>query len=168
MAANTPTEALVKEALDLSSSCLYTSTSLFIWLRILRWIRVAFIVLPLFLAAFATWQVVVQSQSNALKLSAAIAGALAGVLPSVYAALKFPAHLTLCARLAGEFKNLQDRFRQAATVTSLQGFEPFNADFQSLMNRLEKARRESYTAPEWIFKRAQRKVKSGDYEPDRR
>jgi hypothetical protein len=166
--AQTPSDALVKEALDLSRNCLYTSTSLFIWLRILRWIRVAFIVVPLFLAAFATWQVIVQSQSNALKLVAAIAGALAGVLPSVYAALKFPAHLTLCARLAGEFKNLQDRFRQAATVTSLTSFDEFHGEFQRLMGRLEKARRESYTAPEWVFKRAQTKVQSGDYEPDSR
>jgi hypothetical protein len=34
------------------------------------------------------------------------------------------------------------------------------------MRRLEQARKASYTTPEWCFKRAQRKVKSGDYDFD--
>jgi hypothetical protein len=31
------------------------------------------------------------------------------------------------------------------------------------MNRLEKARSVSYTAPEWCFRRAQKKIAKGDY-----
>jgi len=71
--------------------------------------------------------------------------------------------LTCCRQLAGEFKNLQDRFRQAALISSQKPFAEFDADFQSLMKRLETARSQSYTAPEWCFKRAQAKIKAGDY-----
>lgn len=39
-------------------------------------------------------------------------------------------------------------------------------EFRRVMKRLEKARQPSYTAPEWCFKKAQRKVQSGDYDPD--
>jgi len=35
-------------------------------------------------------------------------------MPTVYAALKFDDHLEECKHLAGEFKNLQDRFRSLA------------------------------------------------------
>jgi len=35
-----------------------------------------------------------------------------------------------------------------------------------LLIRLEKARSVSYTAPEWCFKRAQKKIKEGDYDFD--
>ena len=69
-------------------------------------------------------------------------------------------------RLSAEFKNLQDRFRQAALVSSMKKCGDFEADFTTLMQRLEDARRPSLTPPEWFFKRAQKKVKSGDYEFD--
>jgi hypothetical protein len=34
------------------------------------------------------------------------------------------------------------------------------------MERMEEARRDSLTAPEWCFKQAQKKVQSGDYDFD--
>ena len=68
-----------------------------------------------------------------------------------------------CARLAGEFKNLQDRFRQAALVSSRKPIDVFENEFQSLMQRLEE---ESITPPNWCFKRAQTKVKAKDYDFD--
>lgn len=88
---------------------------------------------------------------------------LAGLLPAVYAALKLDRHLDQCCRLAGEYKNLQDRFRQAGDISSLKGFAEFDADVQPLLRRLEKARAESFTAPEWCFRRAQKKISKGDY-----
>jgi hypothetical protein len=62
----------------------------------------------------------------------------------------------------------KDRFRQCAKVSSLKSFEEFEAEFGTLMAQLENARRPSYTAPEWCFKAAQRKVQGGDYDPDKR
>jgi len=67
---------------------------------------------------------------------------------------------------ASEFKNLQDRFRQAALVSSKKAFADFESEFRELFERLEKARSYSLTPPEWAFWLAQRKVKSGDYDFD--
>lgn len=92
----------------------------------------------------------------------------ARLLPTVYRALKFDDIVGLCAKQAAEFKNLQDRFRQCAKIFSLKPFAEFEAEFRSLMKRLEKARLPSYTPPAWCFNLAQKKVKSGDYDPDPR
>ena len=87
-------------------------------------------------------------------------------MPTVYSALKFDDHLQECRHLAGEFKNLQDRFRQAALVSSKKPFIDFEKDVQHLIVRLEEARAGSFTAPEWCFARAQKKIKKGDYDFD--
>ena len=89
---------------------------------------------------------------------------LAGLLPSIYEALKLDVHIDEIAKLASEFKNLQDRFRQAANVTSHLPFEDFRAEFNQLMDRMDSVRSGSITAPERYFKAAQKKIKSGDYD----
>jgi hypothetical protein len=144
-------------------NCLYTSTSLFIWLRWLRALEIVFLVVPLLMGFLAGWELLTSSSVKWVKVLASICAFLAGLLPVVYSALKFDDRLERCRALAGEFKNLQDRFRQAGLVSAHKSFEEFEADFQPIMVRLEAARSHSYTAPEWCFKRAQKKVKSGDY-----
>jgi hypothetical protein len=157
-------EALATECRNFEQSCLYTSTSLFIWLRCLRILRIAFIVAPLVLGSFASWKLLTSSDSEAMRLFVAVCAFLAGLLPSVYSALKLDGALKRCERLAGEFKNLQDRFRVAATVLSLEPFDKFEVRVQPILDRLEAARSESYTAPEWCFKEAQKKITKGHYD----
>ncbi len=99
-----------------------------------------------------------------LKLLTAISAFLAGLLRTVYAALKLDDHLEQCKHLAGEFKNLQDRFRQAALVSSQKPFVEFERDVTPLIDRLEKARSWSFTAPEWCFAAARKKIRKGDYD----
>jgi hypothetical protein len=149
-----------------SESCLYTSTSLFIWLRFLRITKAVFIVVPLVLGSIAGWQVLRETHAPWVKALTSIAAFLAGLLPTVYSALKFDDHLEQCKHLTAEFKNLRDSFRQAALVSALKPFAEFEKDFQPLMRRLEQARSISYTAPEWCFKKAQEKVHKGDYDFD--
>jgi hypothetical protein len=144
-------------------SCLYTSTALFIWLRCLRTLRIAFIILPLIFGSLGSWKLLTTSNFESTKILISLCSFFAGLLPTVYAALKFDTSLECCKQLAGEFKNLQDRFRQAALISSGKSFADFEADFQPLVKRLEAARSHSYTAPEWCFKSAQKKIKSGDY-----
>ncbi len=157
---------MASECKRLSESCLYTSTSLFIWLRWCRWLKTAFIVLPLILGSLSTWNVLTQSASPHSKEFTAVCAFLAGVLPAVYAALKLDAHLERCCHLAGEFKNLQDRFRQAALIFSKLTFAQFDSEFGQLVDRLEAARATSFTTPEWCFRKAQAKIKQGDYDFD--
>jgi hypothetical protein len=149
-----------------SESCLYTSTSLFIWLRFLRVLKAVFIVVPLVLGAVAGWQMLRQIDSLWIRGFTSAAALLAGLLPTVYSALKFDDNLEHCKLLTGEFKNLRDRFRQAALVSALKPFAEFEKDVEPLIQRLEQARSYSYTTPEWCFKRAQRKIHKGDYDFD--
>ena len=157
---------LALECKRLSESCLYSSTSLFIWLRCARYIKVIFIVAPLVLGSLASWKLLTGFDLANVKIFTAVAAFLAGLLPSIYSALKFDDHLDESKHLAAEFKNLQDRFRQAALVSSRKPFAEFETDVQVLMDRLEQARATSFTAPEWCFKLAQRKIKKGDYDFD--
>ena len=147
-------------------SCLYTSTSLFIWLRTLRWIRGLFIVLPLIFSSIAGWKLLATSDRQGVKVIAAICAMLAGLLPAIYAGLKYDDQLGHSKQLAGEFKNLQDRFRQAALVSSYKPLEEFEAEFKKIRERMEAARSHSYTAPEWCFRMAQKKIDVGDYSFD--
>jgi hypothetical protein len=132
----------------------------------LRAWRFIFVVVPLVLGSVATWTLLASSDVPGVKVFVAVCAFIAGLFPTVYRALKLDDNIALCAKQAAEFKNLQDRFRQCAMVSSLKPFDEFDRDFAPLMKRLEKARGPSYTPPEWCFRRAQRKVKSGDYDPD--
>ncbi|WP_047496382.1 hypothetical protein [Terriglobus sp. TAA 43] len=156
-------EALRKECYRLVDTCLYTSTTFYIWLRFCRFLKTAFLVVPLVCGSLGTWSVLTRSNVESFRNLTALFSFLAGLLPAVYAALKLDRHLDQCCRLAGEFKNLQDRFRQAGDISFHKTFPEFEADVQPLFKRLEKARSESFTAPEWCFKRAQNKINKGDY-----
>jgi len=162
---NEKTEQLIQECKRQSEGCLYTSTSLFIWLRTLRLLKVVFIIAPLVLGSLAGGKLLLGNPTDARAFSA-ICAFFAGLLPSIYAALKYDDRLKECTLLASEFKNLQDRFRQAALVASQKPFAEFEAHFNELMNRLELARKPSFTAPEWCFRKAQKKVKKADYHYD--
>jgi hypothetical protein len=157
---------LILECKRESENCLYTSTSLFIWLRWLRGLRLVFLVLPLILGSLAGWKVLNATTSEPVTILVAVCAFVAGLLPSIHAALGLDESIGECARLAGEFKNLQDRFRQVALISSKKPIDAFENDFQALMQRLEEARRGSVTPPELIFRWAQKKVKTKDYDFD--
>jgi hypothetical protein len=156
------TQRLIEECRRQQESGLYTSTTLFEWLKELRWWRVVFVVLPIILGGVATWPLL-EKQADMQWLTA-VCALLAGVMPAVYKALDLDVSLVTLAKHAGEFKILQDRFRQAWTVTALGDFDAFKAEFDTLMLRLDAARVVSLTPPERFFNRAQKKIGSGDYD----
>lgn len=88
---------------------------------------------------------------------------LAGLTPAVYKALDFDVSLNTLTKSAHQFKILQDRFRQTWCVTALGGYDEFKAAFDALMERMDIARAASLTAPDRFFKKAQKKIGSGDY-----
>jgi len=155
------TEQIVKECNRQSESCLYTSTTLFIWLRYARWLNHGFIITPIIFSSLATWKILSQSSSPWVS---AVFALLAGLLPAIYKALDFPTNVNSIALLAAEFKNLQDRFRQAGEALSLGDPDSFFKQFAALMKCLEDARKSSITPPEWCFKLAQKKITAGHYD----
>jgi hypothetical protein len=146
-----------------SENCLWTSTTFLEWLRLLRAFRAAFTVTPIVLGSFASWNLLTSSPTWAARVGASFCAFLAGLLPAVYRALKLDDDLALCAQLAGEFKNLQDEFRRAAEVSSKKPFKEFEDDTKPLFARLNQARAHGFTAPEFCFRRARRKIESGHY-----
>jgi hypothetical protein len=91
---------------------------------------------------------------------------LATVLPLVYRSSKTDKSIAQFTRLAGEFTNLRDRFRQLGNVGIHKDIAVFESDFRVLMARMEKARKFSETPPDWCFDRAQKKIKAGHYHHD--
>lgn len=154
-------QALKVQCDEQRERCLFTSNTLLIWLRTLRNLRVGFVVLPIVFGALASWDLL--SSNDRFRLATAVMALMAGLVPAVYAALKLDEHLPDAARLAGEYKNLEIIFADLSRVGPFKPIETFEAEYKEARDRLEKANGESYTAPEWCFQRARKKVKAGQY-----
>jgi hypothetical protein len=155
------TQNTVEECKRQEESCLYTSTSLFEWLKSLRAWKAFFIVTPIILGGLSTWPLL--AHHDEYKWFTGVCALLAGFSPAIYKALDFDVSLKVVAQHAHEFKILQDRFRQAWRITSLAPFADFKKEFDGLMTRMDAARAASLTPPERFFKKAQKKIEAGYY-----
>lgn len=159
---NERTQNLIVECKRQEESCLYMSATIFEWLKSLRFWRIVFVIMPIILGALATWPLL--SKATGLEWFTGICALLAGLTPAVYKALNLDVSLDTLAKDAHQFKILQDRFRQAWGVTALGEYDAFKTEFDTLMERMDAARARSHTPPERFFKKAQRKITSGDYD----
>lgn len=157
------TKPLVEECQRLEESCKYTAASLQIWQKHARVWKVAFIVAPIILGGVAGSQILGVFGDGKGKLIGLFAGLLAGFFPAIYAALDLGMQVKEIGQGAAEFTSLRDRFRQLATVTSLSDFGEFQTAFEGLIDRMDAVRGNAPTAPEWCFRRAQKKINKGDY-----
>lgn len=101
-------------------------------------------------------------------LEVVVAGlALLGViLPGVIKALGLDETITAYEKTAAAFKNVEGSLRRAAEVWSHKPYTEFEQEASKALADLEAAQEPSLTPPEWCFRAAQTKVKSGDYDPD--
>lgn len=158
-------EALKKECSEQSRSALYTSTSFYIWLRCLKFIRAGFWILAVVASGVAASTTI----SNLQGLEVLIAGlALLGVLlPGVIKATKLDETISQYEKSAAELKRAESSLRRAADVWSNKAYAEFEKEAKRAFSELNGARKLSLTPPEWCFKAAQKKIQSGDYDPDR-
>ncbi len=156
------TQNLIDECRRQEESCLYTSTTLFEWLKRLRFWKVLFVVTPIIFGGVATWPLLVHQDGYEWVTGAC--ALLAGFAPAVYKALDFDVSLSLVVKHGNQFKIFKDRFRQAWRVAALGPFDDFKREFDDLMARMDAARASSLTAPERYFKKAQSKVDAGHYD----
>jgi hypothetical protein len=163
---STKSVELARECKRQFDNCLYTATSLQIWLRWLRGWKIFFTLAPIVFGALGSWKILSDSPDATMKAIGAIGSFLGGLLSTIYAALKLDTHIAEAKTAAGELTNLRDAFRQAALITSKKSFEEFEAEFGKLRTRLEKVRSMGVTPPELCFKLAQRKINAGDYNFD--
>jgi hypothetical protein len=89
-----------------------------------------------------------------------------GEIPPTFQAAKLDSSIKQYTTMAGEFTNLRDRFRLAAEYASLKSFDEFEAAFNALYARLEKARAPALTPPHVCFLIARRQWQKGYYKPD--
>lgn len=159
---DTRTQHLIEECKRQEESCLYTSTTLFEWLKSLRRYRVLFVVIPIIFGGIAAFPILKQQPGH--EWLTGICALLAGITPAIYKALNLDVSLDIIAKHAHQYKTLQDRFRQAGQLSSLGAPDEFIKEFQALMARMDAVRATSLTPPECFFKKAQKKIQSGDYD----
>ena len=149
------------EALRQQESCLYTSTMIYMWLKPVGRQHKAVILIPIVLTALAGFGYI-KALSPAWLV--ALMGFIATLVPSIAKALDIETHVGELKRLAGEYKSLQDRFRQLAQIGVHREIGEAEAKLNELMDRLDVVRSVSLTPPERYFQKAQQKIKSGHYD----
>jgi hypothetical protein len=153
--------AIAEEAMRQSESALFTSTALYIWLREARWWNRAFTITPVVMGA-AAGLLFFKDPANVFWSS--LLAILTGMVPAIRDALRLDIHLDQIKGLASEYKGLQDAFRQLAKITAPTNTAGAERQLDFLMEQLNRARAHGVTIPERVFKKAQEKIASGDYD----
>ncbi|MDV7143519.1 hypothetical protein R3X27_12595 [Tropicimonas sp. TH_r6] len=156
--------ALCSECAQQSRNAVYTSTTFFIWLRWLKRIRGS-IWIAAVISSTAAASAAISKQSGVEVIVAGLA-LLGVILPGVIKALKLDETIKAYEESAAAFKRVEGRLRRAAEVWSHKPFADFEVEARTALTDLETAQIPSLTPPEWCFRAAQRKVRSGDYDPD--
>ncbi len=94
----------------------------------------------------------------------ALAGLLSTLIPSLAKALDFETHVKELKDAAGEYKSLQDRFRQLGKILVHGDVAAAEARLSELMDRLDAVRAKSIVVPQKHFETAQAKIKGGAYD----
>jgi hypothetical protein len=151
---------VIAECRRQEESCLYTSTTLYIWLRRVRLQKQIFVAAPIIIGGIAGIAILKEWLPD---WCIAILAFLASLFPALTDALKIETSVEEITRLAADFKALQDRFRRAANITALSDVDTAEQTLAELMDRMDVARSSSVTPPEWAFEKARRKIDAGHY-----
>ena len=152
---------IVAECKRQEESCLYTSTSFYIWLRHVRRQKQFYVAAPIIVGGLAGLSVL---QQWIPEWGIAILAFIASLFPALADALKIETSVDEITRLAAEFKALQDRFRRTANLIALGDVQVAEDALAELMDRMDIARSTSITPPEWAFQKAQEKIEAGHYD----
>lgn len=152
--------SIAKEARRQEESCLYTSTSLYLWLRQVRRQNTIFIVAPIVLGALAGFSILKDAFPDWVTATLAL---LASLFPALANGMKIQTSIEEIAANAAAFKSLQDRFRQLAEITAPSGDEGAQIELSELLDKMDIARANSITPPERYFEKARKKIEAGDY-----
>jgi hypothetical protein len=158
-----PLDLLIRECKRQEESCQYTSAALYSWLAAAKWQNRAWNSLPIICGALASFAALKQSNP----FVASFLAMLAGLLPAIYEKLGLQAYTDEILTQAGQYKNLENRFRQAAEIVAAEGAEAIKAELASLMRQIEDLRARPIIIPERHFLTGRDKIKAGHYEPDK-
>ncbi|MSO71662.1 MAG: hypothetical protein EXQ88_06595 [Alphaproteobacteria bacterium] len=156
--------ALVLECRREEESCLYSSTTFYIWLRFLRALRGLLWIVAAVAGGMAASHNLRSDPEN--KTLSALAALLAVILPGIGNALRLDRTIRDYESAAGKIKNLQGEFRRAAKVCLHKPVVEFDAETRKLFKAMNEARKPSLTPPDFCFWLAQRKIRKGHYRFD--
>jgi len=157
----TAKQPMIDECQRQVETCLYTSTMCFEWVKSLKRWRAFFVVAPIVLGVLGAWPVL--SKSHQFGVVAAACTLAAGAFPAIFKALGLDESVQAVVKQGNQYKILQGRFRQAATITSLGDETAFRAEIDELTQRLDDLRLSTLVAPERFFRKAQKKIDAGHY-----
>ena len=152
---------IIVEALRQEENCLYTSTAIYSWLVIVKRQHAAVVLLPVIFTALAGFAYV---QDTVPAWAVALVALLSTLIPSLAKAIDFETHVKDLKDAAGEYKSLQDRFRQLAKIGIHGEVAAAQAKLSELMDRLDAVRAKSIVVPQKHFEVATDKIKRGDYD----
>ena len=152
---------LIAECRVEEQNCLYTSTTFYIWLRILRFSRGLLWVMATLSGVIAASHIVKNDPDY--RFMAAGAALAAVLLPALIRSMRLDNSIRAYTVSAAKFKVLQAEFRRAADVWSAKTAQSFEQEMRKLLRAMDKARGASLTPPEFCFRMAQCKIKKGDY-----
>lgn len=156
-------EPLILECKRQEESCQYTAAAFYHWLGSAIWQNRLWSAVPIVCGAFASFAFFQQSYP----ILAALLALLAGVLPAIFDKLKFEAQTSEIASQAGQYKNLENRFRQAAEIVALDGPDALKLELATLMRQIEELRARPLVIPTRHFEASRKQIKAGHYRPDR-
>ena len=100
-------------------------------------------------------------KNGIIKYLIALSAFIAGVLPSIFSALKIEAKIEALDNAASKYKIMQGRFRRLRTISLYNN--TFQEEFNKAIEDIEELKSVGLTAPERYFIKAQKKIKKGDY-----
>ena len=155
---------IVDECKRQLESCLYSSTACYEVVKYresLRWYvtAVAFII-----GSLTAWSVLRTWDNVYIQAAVSFGAFISGLIPAFLGYMKFDESLESYRFYAARYKNLADRFRQTAQITSQKSLAALDEDFKVLMKRMETLRLNSPAIPEWAFSKAKGKIEKGHYE----
>jgi hypothetical protein len=163
---DTARQEMVNECKRQWESCLYTSTALYEWSKSATFWNNVFVIVPIILSGIAAWSIIQKLDIIWVTWVTATFSLLSGVLSSIKESLNFHTKSSDLLKWASEYKNLQDRFRQAAKITSQLDFDVFAQEFKALMSQMDTLRLNNLPIPENHFSEARKKIKHGHYNFD--
>lgn len=159
----TQTDALVRECKRQEESCQYTAAALYSWLGAAKWKNRGLNALPIIFGTLASFAALKQS----MPYLASFLAMVAGLLPAIYEKLSLQALTDEILTQAGQYKNLENRYRQAAEIVSSEGLEALKAEVASLTRQIEDLRARPIPIPERHFLAGREKIQAGHYRPDK-
>lgn len=151
----------VKECEREEENCLYTSTTFFYWLKSLRRLRIFFIITPLLLGGFSGVKILASSEIDWIKYLVGISALLAGIIPSIFSALKLDQKIEQVDSAASNYKIFQGKFRRLKNIDSKTS--GFRDEFDQVIEHYEVLKSSSLTPPERFFAKAKKKIDKGHY-----